>query len=181
MLNIHERHECGVPVIIKGETGVGKTALVNMLSKLWSHSLLHAWEREKDNIFDAIRRKLGDLPDDTMDNYQSCVQTMQRIAVGDDVREEELVVMGKLPDPSSSSGMFYTNLCQRLLEMETDPAMALLFLPAKKKCVEGEDELEEENKGREKLKSLFNNARTDKSPEVSFQCSSLPVLTCHRS
>jgi len=40
MLNIHEHAECGLPVIIKGETGVGKTALVEMLSKLWNYSLL---------------------------------------------------------------------------------------------------------------------------------------------
>lgn len=43
MLNIHERCKCGVPVIIEGETGVGKTALVEMLSKLWNHSLLLEW------------------------------------------------------------------------------------------------------------------------------------------
>ena len=34
MLNIHERYECGVPVIINGETGVGKTALVTPVSPL---------------------------------------------------------------------------------------------------------------------------------------------------
>lgn len=38
MLNIHERKECGMPVIIEGETGVGKTCLVEMLSKLWNES-----------------------------------------------------------------------------------------------------------------------------------------------
>ena len=38
MINIHERKECGMPVIIEGETGVGKTALLKMLSKLWNYS-----------------------------------------------------------------------------------------------------------------------------------------------
>lgn len=38
MINIHERKECGMPVIIEGETGVGKTALLRMLSKLWNYS-----------------------------------------------------------------------------------------------------------------------------------------------
>ena len=38
MLNIHERKKCGVPVIIEGETGVGKTFLLEMLSLLWNHS-----------------------------------------------------------------------------------------------------------------------------------------------
>ena len=44
MLNIHERKECGMPVIIEGETGVGKTFLVEMLSKLWNE----AW---KEHVF----------------------------------------------------------------------------------------------------------------------------------
>ena len=47
MLNIHERHICGMPVIIKGETGVSKTALVEMLSRLWNNALLRWWNKEK--------------------------------------------------------------------------------------------------------------------------------------
>ena len=72
MLNIHERHECGIPVIIEGETGVGKTALVEMLSKLWNHSLLLEWTKQKDRLMDFLVRKLGeDCPRDTVsDNYQ---------------------------------------------------------------------------------------------------------------
>eukprot|EP00117_Sycon_ciliatum_P002930 scpid215/ scgid3933/ E3 ubiquitin-protein ligase RNF213 len=38
MLAIHERRMCGVPVVIEGETGVGKTALLHMLSLLWNRS-----------------------------------------------------------------------------------------------------------------------------------------------
>ncbi len=38
MLNIHERKECGMPVIIQGDTGVGKTFLIEMLSILWNES-----------------------------------------------------------------------------------------------------------------------------------------------
>ena len=61
MLNIHERYRCGVPVIIEGETGVGKTALVQMLSVLWNHSLLSSWNKEKGRIHDVLRRRIGDL------------------------------------------------------------------------------------------------------------------------
>ena len=64
------RYECGVPVIIEGETGVGKTALVEMLSKLWNQSLLFQWKRQKDRILDFMRRKLGDLTaDESSDEY----------------------------------------------------------------------------------------------------------------
>ena len=58
MLNIHERAECGVPVIIEGETGVGKTALVEMMSKLWNYSLLNEWNREKSRLLECIQKKL---------------------------------------------------------------------------------------------------------------------------
>ena len=54
MLNIHERRECGVPVIIQGETGVGKTALINMLSKLWNHALIKEWRAVKIRIIDIL-------------------------------------------------------------------------------------------------------------------------------
>ena len=64
------RYECGVPVIIEGETGVGKTALVEMLSKLWNQSLLIQWKKQKDQILDFMRRRLGELAvDETMDEY----------------------------------------------------------------------------------------------------------------
>ena len=61
MLNIHERYECGVPIIIEGETGVGKTALIEMLSKLWNNSWIAQWEITKDRILDIIKRKLGGM------------------------------------------------------------------------------------------------------------------------
>ena len=62
MLNIHERHECGIPVIIEGETGVGKTAVVEMLSKLWNQSLLQEWTKQKGRLIDFFHKKLGDFP-----------------------------------------------------------------------------------------------------------------------
>ena len=54
MLNIHERRECGIPVIIQGETGVGKTELINMLSKLWNHALIKEWRAVKRWIIEDI-------------------------------------------------------------------------------------------------------------------------------
>ena len=57
MLNIHERRECGIPVIIEGETGVGKTALINMLSKLWNHVLINEWRTVKRRIVKTLYHK----------------------------------------------------------------------------------------------------------------------------
>ena len=48
MLDINERKKCRVPVILEGETGVGKTFLVQFLSKLWNFSLTsHLKHRRK--------------------------------------------------------------------------------------------------------------------------------------
>ena len=57
MLNIHERRECGIPVIIKGETGVGKTALINMLSILWNHAIISEWKAVIKKIIDIFYYK----------------------------------------------------------------------------------------------------------------------------
>ncbi len=58
MLNIHERHECGMPVIIEGETGVGKTALVEVLSKLWNSAHLNVWRKTRESVLEFIVRKM---------------------------------------------------------------------------------------------------------------------------
>jgi len=70
MLNIHERYECGVPVIIEGETGVGKTALIEMLSKLWNQSLLLEWKKQRDRVIEFFVRKMIEIPQDVSENYQ---------------------------------------------------------------------------------------------------------------
>ena len=70
MLNIHERCRCGVPVIIEGETGVGKTALVQMLSVLWNHSLLGQWSKEKSRIHDILKNRISILSRDSYEGYE---------------------------------------------------------------------------------------------------------------
>ena len=64
------RYKCGVPVIIEGETGVGKTALLEMLSKLWNHALLLGWKRQRGRLLDLIMKNLGDISTEASDNYQ---------------------------------------------------------------------------------------------------------------
>ncbi len=39
MIGVHERQQCGMPVVISGETGVGKTFLLETLSELYNYSL----------------------------------------------------------------------------------------------------------------------------------------------
>lgn len=68
MLTIHERYKCGVPDIIEGETGVGKTALVEMLSKLWNQALLLQWKLQQSRLVDLFQEKLR--RSDTFAGYQ---------------------------------------------------------------------------------------------------------------
>lgn len=77
MLNIHERAECGVPVIIEGETGVGKTALIEMLSKLWNFSLSRNWTLFRDRVLDYIKRRLDSK--EAAYRYSDIVNTVQYI------------------------------------------------------------------------------------------------------
>ena len=70
MLNIHEHYECGIPVIIEGETGVGKTALVEMLSKLWNEAILLKWRRKRSTIIDFVVQVLGDTEATVSQTYQ---------------------------------------------------------------------------------------------------------------
>lgn len=58
MLNIHERARCRVPVVIEGETGVGKTALIEMMSKLWNLAVVQRWSRERGELLELIRHRL---------------------------------------------------------------------------------------------------------------------------
>lgn len=55
MLSIHERLKCRMPVIIQGETGVGKTALLKMISDLWNQSFVLEWSKEKGRLCDILK------------------------------------------------------------------------------------------------------------------------------
>ena len=59
-----------MPVIIEGETGVGKTALIEMLSKLWNHALLLKLKRQHGHLLDLMTKKLGDISTEVSDNYE---------------------------------------------------------------------------------------------------------------
>ena len=62
MLSINERRLCGVPVVIEGETGVGKTALIEMLSKLWNYTHTCRIQQPKEIFVCFLKEKLkGEL------------------------------------------------------------------------------------------------------------------------
>ena len=54
MINIHERKLSGLPVVIQGETGVGKTYLLETLSKLWDASSRSSLSKIKADITETF-------------------------------------------------------------------------------------------------------------------------------
>ena len=68
------RYHCGMPVIIEGETGVGKTALLEMLSKLWNHAPVLEWKRQYRDLLDFMRMEFMriKLSTEVSDKYQVC-------------------------------------------------------------------------------------------------------------
>ena len=178
------RYQCGVPVIIEGETGVGKTALVEMLSKLWNQSLLVLWKRQCSRLLDLIRRKLGDISVDVSDNYQVChslcgttffqdlwdgapslfflpisslsqlcVKTIERLVAGQHISEEDLVLLGQLPDATQGHEQLFILLRSFLLPMKSDPLVTLLTL-------------QESQQQELSLEQLFVRAESEDSAEV---------------
>ena len=74
MLDIHERFMCGVPVLIEGETGVGKTKLVEMLSKLWNQSLLMELRKQVDRVIDFLKKTVSTIEGLDAPTYQvNCI------------------------------------------------------------------------------------------------------------
>ena len=126
MLNIHERYICGMPVIIKGETGVGKTALVDMLSRLWNSALLYIWNKEKTAIIDTIRNLVDKKTNDSSEDYQTCIMVVEAITKGERVSVQHLKTLGHLNIKGSSKELLYVSIREQLLQMEKNPAIALL-------------------------------------------------------
>lgn len=57
MLAIHERRLCGTSVVIEGDTGVGKTKLLQMLSVLWNTFLERSRQLARERIVVMLEQK----------------------------------------------------------------------------------------------------------------------------
>ena len=186
-----------MPVIIEGETGVGKTALLEMLSKLWNQSLLLEWKRQRGRLLDFIREKLGAIAADVSENYQvyfnsfcslflaplpslplclpffsssplplsilpllllsfqpqMCVEAVEALSAGKHVSEEDLVLLGQLPDPTQDHRHLFTLIRTFLLPMKRNPVVTLLTL-------------QESEQQKASLEQLFEREETEDSAEV---------------
>lgn len=149
MLNIHERHECGMPVIIEGETGVGKTALVEVLSKLWNSAYLNVWRKTRENILEFIMKKMDgqsrtichmynnyisarvslDLIKISPERSSACLEIVTKLNNGSNYDESDIEFLCELPDTNSPSAQFHSILCKEVMKLKDDPVLSLLVHP----------------------------------------------------
>lgn len=59
---------------------------------------------------------------------QVCIQAVEALSAGQDVPEEDLMLLGQLPDATHGYGQFYSLLRSFLLPMKNDPVISLLTL-----------------------------------------------------
>ena len=59
------------------------------------------------------------------------MKCVEEISAGKPVKEDDLLIICRLPDSSSSSGQFYTTLRSHLLQMKDYPLMSLLTVKGK--------------------------------------------------
>ena len=84
---------------------------------------------------------------------QTCVEAVEALSAGKHVSEEDLVLLGQLPDAIQGHRHLYTLIRSFLLPMKSDPVVTLLTLP--------------ESKQQEaSLEQLFERAETEDSAEV---------------
>ena len=83
------------------------------------------------------------------------MQLVGALSAGEDVTEEDLILLGQLPDPKPGQGQrqFYCELRSKLLSMKSDPLVTLLILP-------------ESKQQKASLEQLFERAESENSAEV---------------
>ena len=164
MLIIHEHYECGIPLIIKGNIGVGKTAIVEMLSQLQNYALLHLWNKELSSILETISDLLKNKSEDSSIVYQQCLQTLEGITKGQEVSMDNLVALCQLSNEAIPSGHFHILLRNLLFETADNPIIALLEVPSDMR----KDKKLLEKEGNPSLDDIFEFARLNNTPEVSL-------------
>uniref|UniRef100_A0A1X7UCD1 RING-type domain-containing protein n=1 Tax=Amphimedon queenslandica TaxID=400682 RepID=A0A1X7UCD1_AMPQE len=129
MLTIHERRECGMPVILEGETGVGKTFLLQMLSSLWNDS----WKQQ----FLSLKNDMQNFLYELMTKVEKSVTIGARasnliLTVKTDLKASKRKISFKtLHDvlKLAVSSITYTKIKIELLKIVYDPLVGNIELP----------------------------------------------------
>ena len=86
---------------------------------------------------------------------QTCLKAVEALSAGKHVSEEDLVLLGQLPDSIQGHRHLYTLIRSFLLPMKSDPVVTLLTL-------------QEPEQQQTSLKQLFERAENEDSAEVCY-------------
>ena len=103
-----------------------------------------------------------DLPPSSLEGYQGCVEAIAALSAGEPVKEDDLILIGELPDDSVTSGQFYSVLREELLKLLEDPVLTLIELR------------DEDRKAGMKFSMLFAAAQFKNNPKVS--CNTVLIM-----
>ncbi|XP_019858199.1 PREDICTED: uncharacterized protein LOC100640592 [Amphimedon queenslandica] len=138
LLNIHERKGCGMPVVIEGETGVGSTFLLELLSSLWNHSWNEQLTLQRSRFKIFFKNKLSLLQKKgSFDESQKKVLKdafflfTEHKKIETNMKSALNIISDllKFQDPSSSSATLLTALKSQFKVNMYDPVIASLEIP----------------------------------------------------
>ena len=132
MLTIHERRLCGIPVVIKGETGVGKTFLLETLSALWNCALLRLLDHERDGLKDNLERDLSNylFQSTATSDGEDVTEAFKSISGEQKITLATIsFILGKKSAIKNGKFLFEKYL-DNLLSLKTNPIFSILELPA---------------------------------------------------
>lgn len=162
MLTIHERRLCGVPVVIKGESGVGKTFLLETLSALWNHALLADLDLERSRLKDELTKdfnasldRVNDLDESQAQDFDSILQYLS---------ENKEISIAALQHILKEKQSHTSKYLSKLLLLRKKPVLSILLLP--------EGEMTTNYKS---YAEIFRKAENIKSQQKSTEVSSAIV------
>ena len=120
MLAIHMRFRCNIPVIVMGETGCGKTRLINFMCKL------QAKRRNIENL--VVLKVHGETTrDDILKSYKEAL----RLACKNVVQEVDTILFFDEANTSHTIGLIKEILCDRRIDGQQIPTdIRLQFIAA---------------------------------------------------
>ena len=131
MLTIHERRLCGIPVVIKGETGVGKTFLLEALSALWNRALLSLLDQERGGLKYNLKCDLNSYlyQTTTTSEIEAVTEAFESISGGKKITLATISFIFEQKSVAKIGKFLYEKYLEILLSLKTNPIFSVLELP----------------------------------------------------
>lgn len=107
------------------------------------------------------------FPKEQLESYPGCLEAIAAMTSGESLREDELILIGELPDEKAESGQFYSVLRKELLKLIGNPVLSLIQLR------------QEERESGVKFSRLFAAAEYKNNAKVNIVISLMCSYICH--